>query len=132
MPKLTVEERRARREARLTDIYFPPDLEEIVKTTFATYTGDFTVFESAVGALFLGLIIGWRPLVIIHSPRTIKTYENILDIKFKDFLPDITPLSKTSRGYNVAVKLENFWHGVSGNAPVPDRKIAIGLDEQPD
>ncbi len=130
MPKLTTEERRARREARLSNIQFPADLGDIVKTAFATYTGDFTVLESAIGALFLGLIIGWRPLVIIHSPRTIKSYEKILDIKFKEFMPETTSLSKTSRGYMMALKLENFWHGVSGNASVTDRKIAIGLDGQ--
>ncbi len=130
MPKMTTEERRARREIRLSNIQFPADLGDIVKTGFSTYTGDFTVLESAVGALFLGFIIGWKPLVIIHSPRTIKSYEKILGIKFKEFMPETTSLSKTSRGYNVAVNLENFWHGVTGNASVPDRKIAIGLDSQ--
>ncbi len=130
MPKLTTEERRSRRETRLSHIQFPAELGDIVKTAFATYTGDFTVLESAIGALFLGLIIGWKPLVIIHSPRTIKSYEKILDIKFKEFMPETTPLSKTSRGYNVAVQLENFWHGVTGNATVEGRKIAVGLDSQ--
>jgi hypothetical protein len=132
MPKELKEQRRRRWENALKSVDFPDDVNDIVKRAFDKYGGDYTVLESAVGALFLGFIIGWKPLVIIHSPRTIKRYEGILGVKFKDFMPESTDTSDRSKGYEVARMLDNFWHGVSGNASIENRKIAIGLDGQTD
>jgi hypothetical protein len=130
MTRETKEQRRRRWENALKNVEFPEDVDTVIKTAFDNYKGDLTVLESAIGAMFLGFMIGWKPIVIIHSPRTVKRYEQILGVKFKGFLPDKTDMSDRSKGYEVARMLDNFWHGVSGNAPVTDRKIAVGLDGQ--
>jgi hypothetical protein len=130
MPKETKQQRRERLKAALDRLEFPDDSFSVVKTAFHNFSGDFTVLESAVGAYFLGMLIGWRPLVIIHSPRTIKRYEGILSIKFIDAMPETTAFSDRSRGYEAAQLISNFWAGVSGNASVEGRKIDIGLDGQ--
>jgi hypothetical protein len=123
-------QRRLRWENALRDIEFPENVDSIIKKAFHNYSGDLTVLESAIGAMFLGSIIGWKPIVIIHSPRTVKRYEQILGIKFKEFLPDETKISDRSKGYELAMMLDNFWQGVTGNASIENRKIAVGLDGQ--
>jgi hypothetical protein len=127
----TKQQRRAKHEAALSTVKFP-DFSNNIKKAFTEYSGDFTVFESAIGALFLGVMIGWRPLLIIHSPKTIKRYEKILDIDFKKILPEtIESLSDRSRGYQIVAALDKFWPAVTGNVPVDGRKFATGLDAQP-
>jgi hypothetical protein len=130
MPKESKQQRRERFEAALEKLDFPNDSLSVVKMAFHNFSGDFTVLESAVGAYFLGMMVGWRPLLIIHSPRTIKRYEGILSIKFIDAMPDKTEFSERSRGYEAALLISNFWAGVSGNTSVENRKIDIGLDGQ--
>jgi hypothetical protein len=128
MSKDTKQQRRAKHEAALKSIEFP-DFSLKIKKAFTEYSGDFAVFETAVGALFLGIMIGWRPLFIIHSPKTIKRYEKILDIEFQKILPETVDfLSERSRGYQIAAALDKFWPAVTGNIPVDGRKIATGLD----
>jgi hypothetical protein len=130
MPKETKEQRRRRWENALKNVEFPREVDSTIKKAFDNYKGDLTVLESAIGAMFLGSIIGWKPIVIIHSPRTVKRYEQILGVKFKEFLPDETDISDRSKGYELAMMLDNFWQGVTGNASIENRKIAVGLDGQ--
>jgi hypothetical protein len=128
MFKDTKQQRLAKHEAALESIEFP-DFSLKIKKAFTEYSGDFAVFETAIGALFLGIMIGWRPLFIIHSPKTIKRYEKILDIEFQKILPETVDfLSERSRGYQIAAALDKFWPAVTGNIPIDGRKIATGLD----
>jgi hypothetical protein len=129
-PKETKAERRERWVTALENVTFPEDSYPIVKKALDEYSGDFTVLESAIGAYFLGMMIGWKPLVIVHSPKTIKRYEKILNISFKDAMPIENGLSDRSNGYSFAIKLSNFWAATTGNASVEGRKVAIGLDGQ--
>jgi hypothetical protein len=130
MPKESKKERRERWQAALDAIEFPQNHLSTVKEAFHKYSGDFTVLESAVGAFFLGMMIGWRPLVIIHSPKTIKRYETILNVNFKELMPESNNLSDRSNGYELALSLDNFWSAVTGNTSIEGRKTAIGLDSQ--
>lgn len=131
MPNETKQQRRAKHDAALEAIEFP-DFSKKIKKAFTNYSGDFTVFESAMGALLLGVMIGWRPLFIIHSPKTIKRYEKILNIEFKQILQEtVDPLSSRSRGYQVVAAFDKFWPAATGNVPVEGRKLATGLDAQP-
>jgi hypothetical protein len=132
MNKETLEQRRLRWKKTLENTKFPVGIDVVVKQAIQSHKGDYTILESAIGSLFLGFAIGWRPLVIIHSPRTIKRYEQILGVKFKEFLPEITDMSDRSKGYQMALRLDDFWRGVTGNETVENRKIDLGLDGQMD
>jgi hypothetical protein len=123
-------ERRKRWETALKNVTFPDNTLDIVKKSLDNYSGDFTVLESAIGAYLLGIMIGWKPLVIVHSPKTIKRYEKILGISFKESMPMENDLSDRSNGYSFAIKLSNFWAATTGNASVEGRKVAVGLDGQ--
>ena len=87
-----------------------------------SFTGNFDELESAIGMLFIGPLVGWRILVLIHNKRTIRRYEEILGINIrKDFQPE-GPFTYKSLGYEVVQKLQKFWKAVSGEIVVENRR----------
>ena len=51
----------------------------------ANFSGSLEELEKAVGMLMVGYHFGWKVLLLVHSKRTIKKYEAILDINIKEF-----------------------------------------------
>ena len=64
--------------------------------------------------LRLGHHLGWKVLYMIHSKKTIRKYEEILDIKIRDIFPDEGPSASRSIGLDIAKRFSNFWKVVSG------------------
>lgn len=89
-------------------------LYEIERNAFARFSGNFDDLEAAIGVLHLGDHVGWKPLVLIHNKRTIRKYEEILDINIREFFKDEGPSAERSLGYMIAKKIGNFWKAVSG------------------
>lgn len=89
-------------------------LHEIEREAIARYTGTFDELEAALGMLRIGDHIGWKPLVLIHNKRTIRKYEEILNISVREFFHEEGPSADRSLGYSVAKKIGNFWKAVSG------------------
>ena len=71
----------------------------------------FEELESAIGMMFIGPLIGWRVLVLIHNKRTIRKYEEILGINIREAFPAEGPFTYKSLGYEVVQKLQKFWKG---------------------
>jgi len=92
-----------------------------VKAT-ENYRGSLPELSAALGMLQIGDLFGWRPLVVVHSKRTIRKYEEILGITVRDFFPEIGPEAKRSLGYLNASRLSNFWKAVSGEVKVDHRQ----------
>ena len=80
----------------------------------AKFTGSFDELEAALGLLHLGDHIGWKPLVLVHNKRTIRKFEEILDINIREFFPDEGPSASRSLGYTIVQKIGSFWKAVSG------------------
>ena len=99
-------------------------LARIERDAFLEFEGPFEDLEKAVGILRLGHHLGWKPLVLIHSKRTIAKFEDILNIKFRDVFPPEGPSWSRSAGYSVMREVSNFWKAVSGETPVKDRQLA--------
>lgn len=93
------------------------DLQIIVREAVTAYKGDARVLESAIGALFLGTLIGRKPLLLIHGGSAIRRYQDILGVAFRDVMPDEGPLSHKSVGYGIARRIGDFWASVGGTAP---------------
>ncbi len=89
------------------------------------FVGNFDELESAIGMLFIGPLVGWRVLALIHNKRTIRNYEKILDIKIREVFPEEGPLYYKSVGYEIVQKLQKFWKGVSGEIPIENRRELI-------
>jgi hypothetical protein len=128
MPKETKEKRLKRWKVELERTKLPPGFEDIIRDRLLNYVGDFTVLESAVGAFMLGHYIGMRPLLVIHNNKTIKKYESILDLKFRDYIRDTTDFSDKSIGYKVALQAADFWAAATGAQRVEGRK-QVGIEE---
>jgi hypothetical protein len=130
MTKETNEERRLRWKQGLDAVEFPDEFQITIKESFRQYKGDLRVFASAVGAFYLGMMLGWRPLMIIHNPKTFKRYEKILNMSFRDVMPETTDLSDRNYGYRAVQNAGNYWDVVRGMAPV-ERRHELGLDDLP-
>lgn len=129
MPKKeTREQRKARWEAALASVDFPSELHAIIKRAFENYSGDIRVFETAVGALFLGFMVGWRPLLLIHSASTVKRYQEILGLKFRDVLPETTGLSDRSPAFEFVQRVGNYWDAVRGTLKVEGRHEVVEVE----
>lgn len=98
------------------------ELERIEREAIANFKGQLTDLEAALGVLRIGGHIGWKPLVLIHNKRTIRKYEEILNIKVKEFFPEEGPSWDRSYGYLMAKKIGNFWKAVSGEIKIDRRK----------
>lgn len=98
------------------------DLERIEKEAIANFAGQLEELEAALGMLRLGHHLGWRVLVLIHSKRTLRKYEDILGIKARDYFPEEGPSADRSMGYTIAKKLGNFWKAVSGDVKIDHRR----------
>ena len=98
------------------------ELLDIEQTTIARFEGQLDELEAALGMLRFGHHFGWRVLVLIHDRRTIKKYEDILQIKVREFFPEVGPSADRCRGYRVAKKLKDFWQAVRGEVKIEGRR----------
>ena len=98
-------------------------LYEIERKAIAGFKGTFDELEAALGMLHMGFHVGWKPLVLIHNKRTIRNYEEILDINIREFFPEEGPSAERLRGYAIAKKIGNFWKAVSGEVKDDELKV---------
>lgn len=97
-------------------------LEKVEREAIANFRGQLTDLEAALGMLRIGGHIGWRPLVLIHNKRTIRKYEDILNINIREFFPEEGPSWERPFGYVMAKKIGNFWKAVSGEIKIERKK----------
>ena len=97
------------------------ELDEIERKAVINFQGPLDELEKAIGILRLGHHIGWRVLVLVHSKRTIRKYEEMLGITFREFFPAEGPMASRSLAYAVTRKINNFWKVVSGDIKIEDR-----------
>lgn len=100
-------------------------LRKIEEEAIIKFKGDLNLLESALGMLRMGHHFGWRTLYLIHSKKTIRNYEQILNIRIRDVFDDTGPSSYRSIGLNLAERYPNFWKVVGGDIKVPRRKDSI-------
>ena len=98
----------------------PALLAEIIpklEHSYATYHGDGTVLESAWGAIFMSLIYGWKVVYLMHSQATIRKYQDITGLVFREIAPESTSLSRKSMAFKVVQAGTNFWRVIRGQEP---------------
>ncbi len=93
-----------------------------IDKTIVDFKGSFDDLESAIGMYFLGRLVGWKVLVLIHNKRTIRKYEEILGISIREEFEEEGPFAYKSIGLEVAKKIGNFWKAVSGEVKVEHRR----------
>lgn len=98
------------------------ELDQIERKAIANFYGQLDELEAALGVLRMGDHFGWKVLVLIHNKRTIRKYEEILNIRIRDFFPIEGPSAERSMGYSIAKKIGNFWKAVSGEIRIEKRR----------
>lgn len=79
------------------------------------FDGNLDELESAVGMLMLGRHYGWRVILLIHSPNTIRKYLKILGLKnLREVLPEVGVLAHRSTAWRLVDGTKNFWKVVRG------------------
>lgn len=94
---------------------------EVIKGAVERFNGSFDELESAIGMYMTGHYVGWKVLVLVHSKRTIRKYEEILGITLREEFPEEGPESNRSLAYQAAKTVSNFWKAVSGEAKVIEK-----------
>jgi len=97
------------------------DLNSHVDGLMVVYKGDIVDLAHAIGAARIGHHYGWRVLRLIISQVSYRKYQKILGLDFKESLPEFTIYTEKSAGYQLVMKLNNFWDVVCGKAKI-DRK----------
>lgn len=95
---------------------------EIINNASDKFIGNFDELENAIGMLMIGRLVGWRVLALLHNKRSIRKYEEILNINVRERFPEEGPLAAKSLGYKAALAIGNFWKVVSGDKQVPNRR----------
>jgi len=91
------------------------ELLRLVDRVVDQYDGNLDELESAVGMLMLGRYYGWRVLLLVHSPNTVRKYQKILGLKsLKDVLPEVGMLAHRSDAWRLVEGTRNFWKAVRG------------------
>lgn len=70
---------------------------------------DLSVFEGAIGALFLGQMYGVRILRILHSSKTLRQYEKFLGASFEDLLPQHGYYIDRSYAWIIVRSSKKYW-----------------------
>lgn len=96
-------------------------LRQIERDAVVRFQGDIPQLEAALGMLRAGFYFGWKVLYIVHSKRTVRTYEEILGIRIRDVFPETGPSSYRSIGLNLAQRFSNFWKVAGGDIKIPHR-----------
>lgn len=95
----------------------PKQIIEISLNAIKPFTGDLTRLERAIGALVIGKKMGWKVLYLIHDKKTLKDYEGILGIQFREALPEVGELANKSIAWAALQGVKNFWKAVKGEIP---------------
>lgn len=93
---------------------------EICHKGFKDFSGDIREFERAVGTLFVARYTGWKPMYLMHDRKSVKKYEDHLDIKFQEVVLPEGDAAHRSLAYLLLSKakktLTNFWEVVRGES----------------
>ena len=89
------------------------------------FKGQINELESAIGFYMVGRQFGWKPLILIHDKTTVKKYEDILQISFRDELDAAGAYAHKSNAYRAVLEIKSFWKAVKGEIPgIKTREIS--------
>ncbi len=82
------------------------------------FDGDIREFERAVGTLFVARYTGWKPIYLMQDRKSLKKYEDFLNIKFQEVVPPEGDAAHRSLAWKLLSKaketITNFWAVVRG------------------
>jgi hypothetical protein len=136
VPEMIPERQRMTDEAleSLTLLFEDKKLSAHLNEVIRDFRGNFDILESALGALIIGRVVGWRVLKLLHSARAFRRYEKILGLEFQgkfpwsldeDVMPERGPYRNKSVAFKVTEKLGNFWEVANAGRDVPKKEADL-------
>ena len=93
------------------------ELVEELDRLIAAYQGNVEVLERAVGMLMVARHLGWKPLLLMHDPRTVRGAERLLGMTFRKLFAEAGPWAEKSFAWRAFDKTKSFWRTVRGDFP---------------
>ncbi len=85
-----------------------------------TYKGRGDHLQDALGALLIGKVYGWRVLRVMYGGKVYARFQRDLELDFKEWCEPETEFAARHRGYQMALKVEDFWKLIRGEVPQPE------------
>ena len=95
-------------------IHSEKQLVELIDKAIKNFVGNTDTLSGAIGYLMIGRKFGWRVMYFMHSQRTVRNYEKILNVRSEDVMPELGPLAKKAVAWQALQKVSNFWKAVKG------------------
>jgi hypothetical protein len=92
--------------------------QDKIDRAIENYQGNASSLATAIGMYMLGRRFGWKVLYLMSDKRSIRKWEELLDINFREELPAEGDLADKSIAWRLAKNLSNFWKAVSGELKV--------------
>ena len=90
------------------------DLLKHINLRISNFRGDITNLEHAIGCFYVGRQLGWKVMLLIHDRKSIKKYEDLLALNFKEHMPEVGSLAHKSLAWQAVQKVSSFWKAVKG------------------
>jgi len=100
----------------------------MIDHAISSFSGDVTYLERAIGIYFVGLKVGWKPLLLMNDPRIVRRSELILRVKFSDVLPDVGLYACRSVAWRAFDDTKSFWRTMRGDFPC-FRSVEMDFEE---
>jgi hypothetical protein len=85
------------------------ELDKKLEKRMAEFKGFGNHLGSAIGALAIGKVYGWRVVMMIYSIKTVGKFNKILGVRIQDVCPEETKISYRSWGFRISKKVGAFW-----------------------
>lgn len=89
-------------------------LAKIADGAIDNFRGNAHELQSALGMIFVGRRYGWKVLMLVHDRKTIRKYQQLLDIDVREYFPAVGDRAEKSVAYVAVQKISNFWKAVRG------------------
>jgi hypothetical protein len=93
------------------------ELIEIIDAAIERYQGHSDLLRNAVGAVLIGRLVGWKPLLLMQNKRTVDRYGQILGVDLREILPEVGLRANKSLAWRVVQAGQKFWDVVKARVP---------------
>ncbi|MDY0743965.1 hypothetical protein SNE35_05590 [Paucibacter sp. R3-3] len=91
------------------------EIQGLIDRAIEDFNGNLNDLGSAIGMVMLSRRYGWRVVLLIHSPNTVRKYLKILGLKnLRDVAPEVGELAHRSNAWRLVDGTANFWKVVRG------------------
>jgi hypothetical protein len=96
------------------------DEQKHLHRILTTYRGRGDHLQDALGALLIAKVYGWRVVRVMYSGKLYANFQRVLELDFKEWCEPETKFAARHRGYQAALKVDDFWKLIRGDMPQPD------------